>query len=187
MTTRRSRAWARDRLVRAAMRTRRGRRYLTEMRYRAPLRVRSGAVVHLDGATRPLAGAMLPQPRVLHDADHQTRRLDDILGPGWSLLGIDVDEPGWTLASRAGLPVGSQVDVVLDDRAPRARSGRAAIADADGQLDAIFCGMAGHFVLVRPDRLAAAVFTPAEADEVAARLSRYAATSRLTTHVPAHS
>ncbi len=174
MTTSRRRAALRDLLVRGAMRIRRGRRYLTEMRYRPALRLRTGAVVHLGSAQRPLVGTMLPQPRVLHGDQHRFARLDDVLGPGWSLLGIDGDEPGWAAATRAGLPVATPVDVVLNDRAPRTRGSRDAIADADGQLEAVFAGLAGHFVLVRPDRIVTAVFAPADAERVGTQLRRYA-------------
>jgi len=173
MTTSRRRAWLRDLLVRAAMRTARGRRYLTEMRYRPSTAITAGAVVHLDGAAQPLAGTLLPQPRVLHGDDHRIWRLDDILDQGWSLLGIDTDAPAWAQAERARLPTATHVDVVLDDRAPRARAGRAAIADADGRLEALFAGLTGQFVLLRPDRIVAAVFRPADAELVGTRLLPY--------------
>lgn len=167
MTTDRRRAWLRDVAVGAAMRTRRGRRYLTEMRYRPTTRVSSGAVVRLDGTTHPMVGAPLPQPRVLHGPDHRVTRLDDVLGPGWSLLGIDVPDDAWP---GTGLPATTRVDVALDDRAPRRRPGRAGIADADGRLQQLCAGLAGQFVLVRPDRLVAAVFPPAQAERVSAAL-----------------
>lgn len=170
MTTDRRRAWLRDVVVRGAMRTRPGRRYLTEMRYRPATRVRSGAVVQLDGAAHPLVGTLLPQPRVLHGPAHRVTRLDDVLGTGWSLLGIDVPDDGWTGAEVAGLPPVTRVDVALDDRAPRERAGRTGIADADGQLQALGADLAGRFLLVRPDRLIAAVFPPAQAARVGAAL-----------------
>jgi 3-(3-hydroxy-phenyl)propionate hydroxylase len=173
MTTSRRRAWLRDQLVHAAMRTRPGRRYLTEMRYRPAGRITAGAVVHLDNAAQPLVGTMLPQPRILDGDDHRIRRLDDVLGPNWSLLGINVDDPAWAQAGPAHPPGGVRVDVMLNDRAPRTRDGRLAVADADGRLDALFAGLAGHFLLLRPDRIVAAAFRPADAERVAAQLRRY--------------
>ncbi|WP_404819002.1 FAD-dependent monooxygenase [Streptomyces phaeolivaceus] len=170
MTTSRTRARLRDLLVRAAMRTPPGRRYLTEMRYRPDTRLRDGAVVHLDDRPRPLTGTALPQPQVLCGPHHRRTRLDDVLGRDWSLLGIDVPDAAWPAVTRSGLPDATRVDVHLGDRAPRDRDGRTGIADADGRLDTLFAALTGHFVLVRPDRVVAAVFTPDRAGLVGTRL-----------------
>ncbi|MFK4099309.1 bifunctional 3-(3-hydroxy-phenyl)propionate/3-hydroxycinnamic acid hydroxylase [Streptomyces sp. NPDC019531] len=175
MTTSRPRALLRDLLVRTAMRTPPGRRYLTEMRYRPDTRVRTGAVVPLDGPGRELVGTPLPQPRVLHGPHHRLTRLDDVLGQGWSLLGIGTTDADWAALPPAGLPDATAVDVFLDDRTARDRAGRTGIADADGRLDALFAGLTGSFVLVRPDRLVSAVFTPALAAYAGAELRHYAA------------
>ncbi|MEU4160838.1 bifunctional 3-(3-hydroxy-phenyl)propionate/3-hydroxycinnamic acid hydroxylase [Actinoplanes sp. NPDC026670] len=188
MTTSRCQAWLRDQLVRAAMRTGWGREYLTEMRYRPRLRLRTGAVVYRDVHRQPLVGTLLPQPRVLQGDDHRTGRLDDVLGQGWSLLGIGVDAPAWEQAGQAGLPASTYVEVMLDDRVPRSRGGRMAVADADGRLEALFSGLAGRFVLLRPDRIVAAVFRPADIERVGAEIRQYrgigaAAGSSGRTHV----
>ncbi|BBC35013.1 3-(3-hydroxy-phenyl)propionate hydroxylase, FAD/NAD(P)-binding [Streptomyces graminofaciens] len=185
MTTSRPRALLRDVLVRTAMRIPPGRRYLTEMRYRPDTRVRSGAVVPAHGPGRELVGTMLPQPRVLRGRHHRLTRLDDVLGQGWSLLGIGVSDTDWVAVARAGLPDATAVDVFLDDRAPRDRAGRTGIADADGRLEALFAGVTRHFVLVRPDRLVAAVFTPDRAQYVGAELRRFAARPLTATVPPA--
>ncbi|SPF02803.1 bifunctional 3-(3-hydroxy-phenyl)propionate/3-hydroxycinnamic acid hydroxylase [Streptomyces sp. MA5143a] len=184
MTTSRPRALLRDLLVRTAMRTPPGRRYLTEMRYRPDTRVRAGAVVRTEGPGRELVGTMLPQPRVLREQDHRLTRLDDVLGAGWSLLGIGVTDADWSAVGRTGIPDATAVDVFLDDRAPRDRAGRVGIADADGRLDALLTRLTGSFVLVRPDRLVAAVFTPDRAGLVGTELRRCAARP-LTATVPA--
>ncbi|WP_416986224.1 bifunctional 3-(3-hydroxy-phenyl)propionate/3-hydroxycinnamic acid hydroxylase [Streptomyces sp. T028] len=183
MTTSRPRALLRDLLVRTAMHTPPGRRYLTEMRYRPDTRVRTGAIVPLDGPGRELVGTPLPQPRVLHGPHHRLTRLDDVLGQGWSLLGIGASDADWATVTRAGLPDATAVDVFLDDRAPRDHAGRTGIADADGRLDALFTELTGCFVLVRPDRLVAAVFTPDRAGLAGAELRRFAARP-LTATVP---
>ncbi|MHC3475208.1 bifunctional 3-(3-hydroxy-phenyl)propionate/3-hydroxycinnamic acid hydroxylase [Streptomyces sp. 7R007] len=174
MTTSRPRALLRDMLVRTAMHIRPARRYLTEMRYRPSARIREGVVVPTDGAGSGLVGAMLPQPRVLHGPHHRPARLDDVLGQGWSLLGIGVSDTDWATAVRAGLPEATAVDVFLDDRTPRDRAGRTGIADADGRLDTLFAGLNGSFVLVRPDRFVAAVFAPDRAEYVGLTLRRFA-------------
>ncbi|WP_019074061.1 bifunctional 3-(3-hydroxy-phenyl)propionate/3-hydroxycinnamic acid hydroxylase [Streptomyces hokutonensis] len=184
MTTSRPRALLRDVLVRTAMRIPPGRRYLTEMRYRPDARVRAGAVVPSDCRGRELVGAMLPQPRVLHGPHHRPTRLDSVLGQGWSLLGIDVTDADWAAAARGGLPESAAVDVFLDDHAPRDRAGRTGIADADGRLDALFTRLTGCFVLVRPDRLVAAVFTPDQAAYVGGKLGHFSADSPTVPGMP---
>ncbi|MFF5143052.1 bifunctional 3-(3-hydroxy-phenyl)propionate/3-hydroxycinnamic acid hydroxylase [Streptomyces sp. NPDC013157] len=174
MTTSRSRARLRDLLVRTAMHTPHGRRYLTEMRYRPNTRVRSGAIVPLDGQAKSPVGTALPQPRVLHGPHLRLTRLDDVLGRGWSLLGVGLTEADWDTATHAGLPAGTRVDIVLDDRSPRDHPGRTAVADADGRLQTFFGRLTGRFVLVRPDRLIAAVFPPDQAERVSHSLRRFA-------------
>ncbi|WP_406131619.1 FAD-dependent monooxygenase [Streptomyces sp. NBC_00989] len=173
MTTSRPRAYLRDLLVRAALLTGPGRRYLTEMRYRPDTRVRTGAVVRPGRRANPLVGALLPQPRVLHGPGYRLALLDDVLGTGWSLLGVGLTEADWTCARGAGLPYGTEVDVLIDDRALGRVTDRPEITDADGGPGAFLQDLAGHFVLVRPDRLVAAVFPPHRAARVGQELRRF--------------
>jgi 3-(3-hydroxy-phenyl)propionate hydroxylase len=172
MTTSRRRALTRDVLVRAAMRTGPGRRYLSEMRYRPQTRLRHGALAR-TGVCREeqLVGQVLPQPRVLSGPGHELIRLDDVLGPGWSILGMDVTEADWVMAGEASLPEGTRVDVATGDRSARERGGRRAIADADGQLQATVNSLQHRFVLIRPDRVVAAVFPAGKAQQVAGKLA----------------
>lgn len=173
MTTDRRRALVRDVLVTAAMRTPPGRRYLREMRFRPPSRIEHGALARVGGAgPEHLVGLPLPQPRVLSGRAHELVRLDDVLGQGWATLGIDLAEPDWDSVQAAGLPAGVRVDVALDDRAARDRNGRAAITDADGALSAAVGELRGRLVLVRPDRVVAAVFDAVHAPAVAADLRK---------------
>lgn len=171
MTTDRRRAWLRDALVSAANRTRRGRRYFTEMRYRPATRFAAGAVVHLeDQPLHALVGRVLPQPHVLHGSGHERVRLDDVLGNGWSLLGINVTDADWSAVHQAGLPRGTEVDVVLDDRQAPDAEGRRGVADADGTLQRLLGDGRGRFVLVRPDRVVATTFSALEAEQVVEQL-----------------
>ena len=171
MTTDRRRARVRDLLVTAAMRTGRGRRYFSEMRYRPPAQLRSGAVVRLgDGEDQMLVGQPMPQPRVLRGRAHEPVRLDDVLGPGWSVLGVHASDDGWTSVLAAGLPAGGRVDVVLDDRSARDRAARVAITDGDGRLESLLGGLRGRFILIRPDRIVAAVFAAGQVGDVRAGL-----------------
>ncbi|WP_105967858.1 FAD-dependent monooxygenase [Streptomyces geranii] len=184
MTTSRPRAHLRDLLVRAALLTRPGSRYLTEMRYRPDTRIRAGAVIRPEGRAHPLVGAPLPQPRVLHGPGYHLTPLDDVLGTGWSLLGVGLTEADWTMAGRAGLPDATEVEVVIADRALDGTGHRAEITDADSGLRTLLGDLAGHFVLVRPDRLVAAVFRPGGAAQVAEELRRFAVAP--TAAPPAH-
>lgn len=167
------------------------RHYLEAMRFRPVARYREG-FVHVAGhdTLRDLVGVQLPQPRV-YTGDYELVRLDDALGPGFSLLGVDVAEAAW-----AGLDPGlerlapSRIELALGDRMPRAAQGRRACTDADGQLESFFRAMSGHFVLVRPDRFIAAIFTAAESGRVMGELATFLGArppgSGVLGHSPAH-
>ncbi|WP_113705118.1 bifunctional 3-(3-hydroxy-phenyl)propionate/3-hydroxycinnamic acid hydroxylase [Nonomuraea lactucae] len=165
MTTSTARAFLRDLAIRVMLRTGSGRRYLSQMRFR-PQAAHTAGVVAATG--HPRTGTLLAQPRVLVPPSLRPCLLDDVLGPGMALLGVDV--PSWdsTLSWRA-----RPIEVVLGDRLPRPSAGRLAIADCDGALESAVGDMRGHFVLVKPDRYIAAVFTPDQATQVAAVLSDY--------------
>lgn len=174
MTTRRGRARARDLAARAALLTPAGRRFLTGMRFRPPAVHRAGLVF----GRHPLVGRQLPQPRVLVAPGMRAGMLDDVLGPGWALLGVEVAEPAWERFRDQvwdkvwGSPPADlrRVDVVLDDRLPRPAETRTAVADADGRLDATLRSARRQLVLVRPDRYVAAVVGPGEEPALAAGL-----------------
>ncbi|WP_394812876.1 FAD-dependent monooxygenase [Streptomyces boetiae] len=170
MTTSRRRALARDVAARALLRVPAGRRWLTEMRYRPTARHAGGLVI----GRHPLTGTQLPQPSVLVPPSLRARPLDATLGNGLALLGVDLPDEAWQRVDgpawrSAAWPV-RRVDVALGDRLPRPAPGRRAVADADGRLEAALRAARGRFVLVKPDRYIAAVFSPAEAAGVAARL-----------------
>ncbi|NUT31715.1 MAG: bifunctional 3-(3-hydroxy-phenyl)propionate/3-hydroxycinnamic acid hydroxylase [Hamadaea sp.] len=170
MTTRKGRALLRDAVVRMLLATPPGRRYLTQMRFRPDARQRDGYVF----GAHPLTGTLLPQPRVLQPPHLRPVPLDDVLGPGFAVLGVEVpatawdalDTPGW---SSLTTPI-RRVDVVLDDRLPRAEGDRHAMADADGALRQALHTARNRFVLVKPDRYVAAVMDPAGVRDVGARL-----------------
>ncbi|WP_280880373.1 FAD-dependent monooxygenase [Streptomyces pseudovenezuelae] len=175
MTTSTARARLRDLCVRTALRTSWGNRCFGEMRCRPDAPVRIGAVVpSLRGRTDPLVGTALPLPMVLHGTARRITRLDKVLGPGWSLLGAGVSEDDWATVEEAGPPADRRVDLAFDDPAPRDTSGRIGIADADGGAHAAFSRLTERFILVRPDRLVAAVFDAEDAEGVTLHLERFA-------------
>ena len=168
MTTDPRRAMARDLVLRTMLLTGPGRRYLEQMRFRPRAVHREGLVLAAaDGdPASALVGTLLPQPRVLAAPDLRSHLLDDVLGEGFALLGVDVPASAWAGLELGGLvgedgPVRA-VDVVLDDRLPRPAPERRAIADADGNLQAALDAARGRFVLVKPDRYIAAAVTPRE-------------------------
>jgi 3-(3-hydroxy-phenyl)propionate hydroxylase len=156
MTTSQGRARLRDLAVRTLLRVPAGRRYLTEMRFRPCAVHRNGLVFRTGRTDEPLVGHQLPQPVVLVPPGLRPSRLDEVLGDGLAVLGVDVPGTAWD-ALPAAWPF-TRIDVVLGDRLPRPAAGRRAIADADGRLEAALLGARGRFVLVKPDRYVAAVF-----------------------------
>ncbi len=170
-TTSRVRASLRDRAVRAALRSGRGRRYLEEMRYRPHARLAAGLL--LGGSDR--VGTQLEQPRAFDVGAYRQVLLDEVLGTGWSLLGVDVTPDAW---AGCDLPAFGRlsprrVDVGLDDRAPVPGAGRQAINDLDGRVQEQFAPARGRFLLVRPDRVVAAEFLPADTGAMADALAAW--------------
>ena len=188
MTTHRVRALLRDCAVRAALLTPIGRRYLTEMRFRPQPVHRSGLVY----GRHPLVGRPLPQPRVLIAPSMRPGMLDEVLGTGWALLGVNVTEPDWARSQdqlwaamwNGPPPELGRVDVVLGDRLPRAVDTRHAVADLDGRLDAALCCARNLFILLRPDRYVAAVVGPDDESTAAAQFSGQLASQPSTDDVP---
>ncbi|MFC7547529.1 bifunctional 3-(3-hydroxy-phenyl)propionate/3-hydroxycinnamic acid hydroxylase [Plantactinospora sp. GCM10030261] len=190
MTTSRSRARLRDLLVKAALRVPAGRRYLEEMRYRPTTRYRKGYLVACrDGPGRNVVGTAIPQPDVMMAGSHRRVRLDDVLGTGVALVGVGVPADAWAAVGAVPIAVDNaqtsagvgreiswtelrKVDFMLDDRQPRADDGRLAVADIDGSLQTFCQPLRGHFLLLRPDRVVAAVTAPHEAAAVFAALGR---------------
>ncbi|MEV1004727.1 FAD-dependent monooxygenase [Nonomuraea sp. NPDC050202] len=171
MTTSRPRAWLRDTMVRAIRLTGPGRRYLAEMRFR-PRAIHRQGVVSGEGG---LVGTLLPQSRVLVPSSRRPVLLDEVLGQGFALRGVDVTAAQWDRVARllpAGWPVAC-VDVVLGERLPRTDGGRQAVADTDGQLEAALGTARRRFVLVKPDRYLSAVFAAEGTGPVDALLRAY--------------
>ncbi|MFJ8921419.1 bifunctional 3-(3-hydroxy-phenyl)propionate/3-hydroxycinnamic acid hydroxylase [Streptomyces sp. NPDC102415] len=170
MTTSRVRATVRDLVVRSVRLTARGRRYLSEMRFR-PVAVHTDGVV--AGRPHALTGREVPQPLVLVPPGLRPQRADTVLGDGFAILGVAVTPTAWrhVLAAFEGRLRAVAVDVVLGDRLPQPTPEYMSVADADGALEAALSEAEGHFLVVRPDRHVAAVFTADEAAGTALRLA----------------
>ena len=98
--------------------------------------------------------------------------LDDVLGKGFSLLGIGIDEaqllalddPVWNRLHP------TRVLVTFEDRLPGCDALVTSVADLDGLLAEQLHGCRGRVVLVRPDRFIAGSFVPAEEKIFAIRI-----------------
>ncbi|MFF3876115.1 bifunctional 3-(3-hydroxy-phenyl)propionate/3-hydroxycinnamic acid hydroxylase [Streptomyces sp. NPDC001978] len=160
MTTSRLRATLRDLYVSAAVRVPWGRHYLEGMKYRPAPALRDGLVLRApEGQASPLLGRALEQPRVLLPDGCTSGLLDEVLGDGFALLGVDLTPHDWEVigASRLGDLGAVEVDVLLGDRLPRASAERPAVADTDGRLERLLSSSRGRVVVVRPDRYVCAV------------------------------
>lgn len=117
----------------------------------------------------------LPQPRVLVPPSLHPRLLDEVLGHGLALLGVNVPDAAWTLFAPHWQTMNlRRIDIVLDDRLLRPDGPRPAVADADGGLNAALHAAANQFVLVKPDRYVAAVMASDEVPPVGAHLRELA-------------
>ncbi len=114
-----------------------------------------GPGLHARATGDPAAGSLFIQPWVRR-ADGGDARLDDVLGPGFSLLGLadPRPSPGSTAARRwAGL--GGRAVEVATGPAPAAVDGVEVVEDRDGFLRRWFERRDLAAVLLRPDRYVA--------------------------------
>jgi 3-(3-hydroxy-phenyl)propionate hydroxylase len=157
MTTSRARARARDATALLARRVPALRRRLDTLPVKPPARHEHGLLVRGGAA---IAGAMLPQPRVML-ADGRLAPLDDVLGPWFALLAVEPIEGA--LRSPAWASIGARrVRLRLDDRFPPTTAAHEApvVADADGLLRDALADCRGKVVVVRPDRFVLGAFAP---------------------------
>jgi 3-(3-hydroxy-phenyl)propionate hydroxylase len=156
MTTSRRRALARDAAALLARRVAPLRRRLDTLPVKPPARHTEGLVV--PGAA--IAGAMLPQPRVVL-ADGRIVLLDEVLGPWFALLAVEPvhREPRSPVWEAIGA---RRVRLALEERfPPSTRIGDTpVVADADGLLRHALADCRGAVVVVRPDRFVLGAFTP---------------------------
>ncbi|WP_255183029.1 MULTISPECIES: FAD-dependent monooxygenase [unclassified Rhodococcus (in: high G+C Gram-positive bacteria)] len=164
MTTNPRIAARRDELVRAALATENGRRWFETMAYRPPYRFADGLVLPGDDT-----GSVIGQPRAFDSATRTIRPLDEILGTGWALVGVDVhDTAEWAHARDIGRGLHAVEVAVPTDRTVPRIDGINVLLDVDGGLDDEMRTYTGRFVLIRPDRFVAAAWHPHDGDDVRA-------------------
>jgi 3-(3-hydroxy-phenyl)propionate hydroxylase len=108
------------------------------------------------GALRPTPKGALPNPRVLTE-EGAVVRLDDVLDPGWSVLGRGVDPllllPAESKVALVARSAGTLVVLPPGGLVNAAEFAGPAIEDLDGTLLALWSGGgSGRALLVRPNR-----------------------------------
>lgn len=143
------------------------RRYIGEMRFKPMPFFKAGAVVH-PGTPDPkgLVGKMLVQPWVT-DSAGQARKLDDVIGLRFALITWSVDAGAWiSQESRHILAMLDALQLVVrppcQDLAHEAPEDGVVLADRDGDFKRWFDNAPGAVIILRPDRIVAAVCTPWE-------------------------
>ena len=132
------------------------------------------AIAHGLHPSCDLLGRALEQPRVLLPDGHSTATLDDLLGRGYAILGVDVDGSAWAQVRDSPLSGlgAAELNILTGDRLPRANGEPPGVADVDGRLHRLFGSVRGHFVVVRPDRYVCAVLTARQATSVGWEIER---------------
>jgi 3-(3-hydroxy-phenyl)propionate hydroxylase len=169
------------------------RQYIAEMRFKPMPLFREGAVVHRgapDASSK--VGTMFMQPCVATDGG-AAQRLDDVIGLRFALLSWSARVDSWIDADArrildqiGALPVVVRPDCQALDREPP-RDG-VVLADVDGAFKRWFDQAQGGVVILRPDRIVAAVCKAWELSDtlrmLASRMS-LAETPPATTDAPA--
>jgi 3-(3-hydroxy-phenyl)propionate hydroxylase len=162
MPTNRAHAWLRDRLF-SLMRLLPGAKdYVLQMRFKPMPRYEGGGVVDSDGG--PMVGRMLIQPDVEDDTGAR-RKLDDVLGPWFALIGWqadpqaalnDVERAFWRdLGARF-----VRIDRARSGRGPGERAsampGTVCVEDIDNHFADWMAAHPRPLIVLRPDRYIAA-------------------------------
>ncbi|TXN29534.1 monooxygenase [Lacisediminihabitans profunda] len=165
MTTSPRLAGWRDSTIRTALATPAGRTYLEEMRYRPTIRFEKGLIVHSN--SQPRIGKGISQPRVFDAESHRPRMFDEVVAGGWSIVGVDVDPEDWVLVAQLRDRAHARaIHIPTSDSFPRLTGRARVLVDLDGSLNREFESFVGHFVLIRPDHIIAAVWRPTETERI---------------------
>lgn len=174
--TRRYAARARDLFLRTASLAGPVRRWTVEMRFKPVPHYQDGFVTRENsGAGLPAVGRMMAQP-VVETTDGTCRRLDDVLGPWFAVVGFECDPLAALDAAELAVVqrFRPRVVKVVESRAGRRHhdkpcvlNGTAVVEDVHNELRAWFQARGRGVVLVRPDRYVAAMTT---ADELGSAL-----------------
>lgn len=167
-------AKARDLTLRALNFVPSVKRYITEFRFKPMPRYRAGAVVGAaEAAERSTIGRLLVQPEV-DLPDGGVSRLDDVLGPWFSLLTWNndprqvVDESARAVLDRLGvrlIQVRPSNALTLPDVEELLADGVRVVGDRERKLKSLVETSGESVLLIRPDRIVAAACRPEDASE----------------------
>lgn len=153
------------------------RRYIAEMRFKPMPFFESGAVLHRGGPDpKASVGKMFMQPHVATAAGERLR-FDDAVGLRFVILSWSHRADAWIdsdvrriLRTLGALPVVVRPDCqALDVDPPQ---GGIVVADVDGAFKRWFDMASGGVVVLRPDRIVAAVCKPWELSDTLRELAR---------------
>lgn len=182
MTTSKRLATSRDRIIRRMLETDDGRNYLQQMRYRPANAITDGLVRSGDIG----AGIAVAQPRVFDAAASKVRMLDELAGRGWTTIGVDVPAEAWTDAEFVcAMTRARRLHVVVEQTLPNAIANARVLVDVDGGLVREFEPYRGRFLLMRPDRLIAASWTPGDEEDLRVWLDQWIDDKEKTCDSPA--
>lgn len=171
----------RDKLVQLLRKAPSIHNYLANMRFISPPDYSDGVAVPLEGES-PLSGVMvgraLSQPQVrplTEDLDHsESTGLDDYLGFGWSVIGIGVNADLDNLSPYFTALEAARVHLHSPAESTPAQGGQNVthVTEVEPTLTTGYEGDA-VYVVVRPDRYVAAVFTADQQPAVIDRLRTF--------------
>lgn len=153
------------------------RQYIAEMRFKPMPFFSEGAVVHRGAPNaKGLVGKVFMQPRVA-DTSGKPQRLDDVIGLRFALLSWSARPDAWIDADARriveqldALPIVVRPECqALDRDLP---SGGVVLADVDGAFKRWFDEAPGGVVILRPDRIVAAVCKPWELSDTLRTLAQ---------------
>ncbi|MDJ0105493.1 bifunctional 3-(3-hydroxy-phenyl)propionate/3-hydroxycinnamic acid hydroxylase [Rhodococcus erythropolis] len=173
MTTSPGLAQRRDNAAIRALASEDGRSFLEEMRYRPKQQFDAGLLV--TGDCPSIVGVQIGQPLVFDTLAHRIGRLDEILGTGWALIGIDTPEKDW-VAVHPIVRTLDPMEAVISTSEYMPRSRRRILVDVDGNLNDELSCYTGRFVLVRPDHVVAAAWRPDHTSGVCAAVASWTPT-----------
>jgi len=158
--------------------------YVLQMRFKPMPTYRDGVVARINASDA--VGKMIIQPDV-EDGTGTRRKLDDVLGPWFAIVGWQVDPQSVLSPAEREFWVGLGARFVQVQRSrcaerPGSDAGGSAtcVQDVDNGLADWFAEHKETIVVVRPDRYIAAQFNPTQAAEATRRFREFtpAATHR---------
>jgi len=143
--------------------------YVLQMKFKPMPFYESGIVDHSNAQGKAMVGRMFPQPRVT-DANDTPMLMDDAIGKGFSVIGINTDPAKYISADQRAYIEAIGGSVVQINRSRRGKAGWSAdpstiqLDDLDGQFrDMLLKSPKQQFFILRPDRY---VFAVCEASEL---------------------